>query len=141
MNETIIRDHLYLEVSDRIEKLIEKRALKIGDKLRRERRPRFDYKRPLFQCNDFAVKKRTMLKIRVASPRIECSVTAGLPTSGRYERRGWHRLRPAGGSAALPGTLDQPKACHRKIPSRLGHSAQLLHARTLCQITLKNYAK
>jgi hypothetical protein len=32
------------------------------DKLRRERRPQFDYKRPLFQCNDFAVKKRTMLK-------------------------------------------------------------------------------
>jgi hypothetical protein len=26
------------------------------DKLRRERRPQFDYKRPLFQCNDFAVK-------------------------------------------------------------------------------------
>jgi hypothetical protein len=23
---------------------------------------RFDYKRPLFQCNDFALKKRTMLK-------------------------------------------------------------------------------
>jgi len=29
----MIRDHLYLEVSDRIEKLIEKRALKVGDKL------------------------------------------------------------------------------------------------------------
>src|SRR5215203_4177297 len=27
------RDHLYLEVSDRIEKLIEKNALKVGDKL------------------------------------------------------------------------------------------------------------
>lgn len=31
--ETVVRDHLYLEVSDRIEKLIEKRALKVGDKL------------------------------------------------------------------------------------------------------------
>ena len=29
----MIRDHLYLEVSDRIEKLIEKKALKVGDKL------------------------------------------------------------------------------------------------------------
>lgn len=29
----MIREHLYLEVSDRIEKLIEKRALKVGDKL------------------------------------------------------------------------------------------------------------
>src|ERR1041384_2922743 len=33
MPETLIREHLYLEVSDRIEKLIEKRALKVGDKL------------------------------------------------------------------------------------------------------------
>lgn len=33
MTETATRDHLYLEVSDRIEKLIEKRALKVGDKL------------------------------------------------------------------------------------------------------------
>lgn len=33
MAETATRDHLYLEVSDRIEKLIEKRALKVGDKL------------------------------------------------------------------------------------------------------------
>lgn len=30
---TVIRDHLYLEVSERIEKLIEKKALKVGDKL------------------------------------------------------------------------------------------------------------
>lgn len=30
---TVVRDHLYLEVSDRIEQLIEKRALKVGDKL------------------------------------------------------------------------------------------------------------
>lgn len=29
----MVRDHLYLEVSDRIETLIEKRALKVGDKL------------------------------------------------------------------------------------------------------------
>lgn len=33
MTETLTRDHLYLEVSDRIEQLIEKRALKVGDKL------------------------------------------------------------------------------------------------------------
>lgn len=33
MQETMVRDHLYLEVSDRIETLIEKRALKVGDKL------------------------------------------------------------------------------------------------------------
>lgn len=33
MSATIIRDHLYLEVSERIEKLIEKKALKVGDKL------------------------------------------------------------------------------------------------------------
>ena len=31
--ETIIRDHLYLEVSDRIEQLIEKQSFRIGDKL------------------------------------------------------------------------------------------------------------
>jgi DNA-binding transcriptional MocR family regulator len=33
MPEVLTRDHLYLEVSDRIEQLIEKRALKVGDKL------------------------------------------------------------------------------------------------------------
>ncbi len=33
MQDTMVREHLYLEVSDRIEKLIEKKALKVGDKL------------------------------------------------------------------------------------------------------------
>jgi DNA-binding transcriptional MocR family regulator len=33
MSTTLVRDHLYLEVSERIEKLIEKKALKVGDKL------------------------------------------------------------------------------------------------------------
>lgn len=33
MGVTAIHDHLYLEVSDRIEQLIEKKALKVGDKL------------------------------------------------------------------------------------------------------------
>jgi hypothetical protein len=37
-------------------------CIQIADKLRRERRPQFGYKRPLFQCNDFVVKKRKMLK-------------------------------------------------------------------------------
>jgi DNA-binding transcriptional MocR family regulator len=33
MEKTLVRDHLYLEVSDRIEQLIEKKALRVGDRL------------------------------------------------------------------------------------------------------------
>src|SRR5690349_7608895 len=33
MSEVLTRDHLYLEVSDRIEQLIAKKALRVGDKL------------------------------------------------------------------------------------------------------------
>jgi hypothetical protein len=107
-------------------------CIQIADKLRRERRPRFDYKRPLFQC--IAVKKRTMLKIRVASPRIECSVTTGLPTSGRYERRGWHRLRPTGGSAALPGTAGSAES----VPSQGPEPPRTLHSAPACKDTMPN---
>jgi hypothetical protein len=37
-------------------------CIQIPDKLRSEHRPRFEYKRPGFQCNDFAVKDRKILE-------------------------------------------------------------------------------
>jgi hypothetical protein len=37
-------------------------CIQIADKFYRKRHPRFDYKCPRFQCNESAVKKRTMLK-------------------------------------------------------------------------------
>src|SRR5215813_9877409 len=33
MDEALVRDHKYMEVAERIERLIEKKALKVGDKL------------------------------------------------------------------------------------------------------------
>lgn len=40
-------------------------------------------------------------------------------------------------ASLLEVRLDEPGSCHRTMPSRLGHSAQLLHARTLRQIILR----
>jgi hypothetical protein len=37
--------------------------------------------------------------------------------------------------------LNQPKTRHRELTSCFGHSAQLLHAKTLRQLALKHYAK
>jgi hypothetical protein len=45
------------------------------------------------------------------------------------------------GSLLFEVWLDQPKARHLKVPSRFGHLAQLLHARTLRQIILKAISK